>query len=32
MYDIVSADVSGIIPIQRVTNDNAALCETLQAQ
>lgn len=31
-YQIDSPDVSGEIPIQRITNDNVALCETLSAQ
>ena len=28
-YDITAAGVSGEIPIERITNDNTALCETL---
>lgn len=32
MYQIYSPSVSGEIPIQRVTNDNVALCETLVNQ
>lgn len=31
-YEIVSAGVSGQIPIQRITNDNVTLCEALAAQ
>jgi len=31
-YEIESPNVSGEIPIQRITNDNVALCETLSAQ
>ena len=28
-YEITSLDISGVIPIQRITPDNVALCETL---
>jgi hypothetical protein len=28
-YEITSLDISGEIPIQRITPDNVALCETL---
>lgn len=31
-YDIPSIGLQGIIPIQRVTNDNAVLCEALQGE
>jgi hypothetical protein len=31
-YKIASLDISGEIPIQRITNDNVALCETLATQ
>lgn len=31
-YQIDSPEVSGSIPIQRITTDNVALCETLSAQ
>ena len=31
-YDIPSAGVSGAVPIERVTNDNVALCESLQTR
>jgi len=31
-YHIASLDISGEIPIQRIVPDNAALCETLNAQ
>jgi len=31
-YDISSVGLSGVIPIQRITNDNVALCEALLAQ
>jgi DNA-binding beta-propeller fold protein YncE len=31
-YEISSPDVSGEIPIQRITNDNVALCESLSDQ
>ena len=30
-YAITSANVSGEIPIQRIVNDNVALCEELAA-
>jgi len=32
MYDITSAGRSGVIPIERIVNDNVALCEALSAQ
>jgi hypothetical protein len=31
-YQIASLGISGEIPIQRITNDNVALCETLSGQ
>jgi hypothetical protein len=31
-YEITSLGLSGVIPIQRVTNSNVALCESLVAQ
>jgi formylglycine-generating enzyme required for sulfatase activity len=31
-YEIPSANAAGEIPIQRITNDNVALCETLAGQ
>jgi hypothetical protein len=32
IYDIPSVGVSGVVPIERVANDNVALCEALQPQ
>lgn len=31
-YEIASLSIAGEIPIQRITNDNVALCETLSGQ
>ena len=31
-YEMSSPDISGEIPIQRITNDNVALCENLSNQ
>ena len=31
-YDIIAANVAGVIPIQRIAGDNIALCKALQTQ